>query len=173
MRGAVSPGERAAAVGRTRRDRGGPGGANGFAPRAELELDWLLDGPETGTRWRGYVVGMRDEVVSLSRFGPARRRERRERRERALAELVPGTRRIGRVFGTGGALAAFEDGLVTGLVPRPALSTPAGARIAADTRQRFQVVSVPANRDELGIDIHLWPVPPERLPAASRRPSAA
>jgi ribosomal protein S1 len=135
------------------------GGARGFAARRELELDWLLAGPQSGSRWRGYVVEMGDAVVRLSVFPPGTRARRASRRERALAAIESGMPLSGRVVaaGSGGALVALGDGLVTGLVPAPAMRSPLGTRVVPDAELMFRVVGRPSDPGDQEVDVHLWP----------------
>jgi ribosomal protein S1 len=135
------------------------GGARGFAPRRELELDWLLEEPERGIRWRGYVIEMSETALVLSRFGQEARRERAERREAELAELEVGGVATGRVLAVDerGALVAFGDGLVCGAVPRPGIASPAGRRLRAGEEAAFKVVD--RRRTSRDADVVLWPAP--------------
>lgn len=139
------------------------GGAQGIAPRQELDLDWLLAGPRPGRRFRGYVTAIEDEVVMLSRFGREQRRRRAQRREAALAamtgqldEPVERGSLPGLVLTTGeeGALVALEDGLITGLVPALALAS--RPYVTAGRRLQFRVIGQPQD-PERGIDVLLWP----------------
>ncbi|HEY6779570.1 MAG TPA: hypothetical protein VI111_01375 [Thermoleophilaceae bacterium] len=141
------------------------GGGRGFAPRRELELDWLLEGPQPGSRWRGYVVEMGDAIVRMSSFAPSTRARRASRRERALAALAVGMILGGRVLatGSGGALVCFGDGLVTGLVPAPALKSRLGATLVPDREVSFRIVGRPSDPEDREVDVYLWP-----LPAAAR-----
>lgn len=136
------------------------GGGRGFAPRRELELDWLLDGPLPGSRWRGYVVEMGDAIVRMSSFAPGTRARRASRRERALAALDNGMTLNGRVIasGSGGALVVFGDGLVTGLVPAPALRSRLGATLVPDRELAFRIVGRPSDPEDREVDIYLWPL---------------
>jgi ribosomal protein S1 len=135
------------------------GGARGFAPRRELELDWLLEEPERGVRWRGYVIEMSESKLLLSRFGQEARREREERREAELEALSVGGVVDGRVLGIDerGALVALGDGLICGAVPRPALASPAGRRLSEGAEASFTVVGRRAA--ERDADVVLWPAP--------------
>jgi ribosomal protein S1 len=137
------------------------GGGRGFAPRRELDLDWLLEGPLPGSRWRGYVVEMGDAIVRLSAFAPGTRARRASRRERALTALSCGMILSGRVIaaGSGGALVAFGDGLVTGLVPAPALRSRLGTQVRPDRELSFRVVGRPSDPEDREVDVHLWPLP--------------
>ena len=139
------------------------GGVEGFAPRRELELDWLLAGPELGSRFRGYVTAIGDAVVSLSRFGPRQRSERTRRRATLVATLAvrldePAARSVvcGLVLAIGeeGALVSLEDGLIEGLVPGLAL----GRRdhIVEGRHLRFRVIGRPQEPDR-DLDLLLWP----------------
>lgn len=138
------------------------GGARGFAPRRELELDWLLAGPEHGSRFRGYVTEVGDAVVLLSRYSPAQRAERARRRETSLAAMTEGLfERVeravvsGLVLSTGvhAAVVALEDGLITGLVPGLALDS--RRHIAAGRRLDFRVIGRPEEPDR-DLDVLLW-----------------
>lgn len=141
------------------------GGAEGFAPRSELELDWLVAGPEPGRLFRGYVTTVGDGLVSLSRYGPRRRVKRARRRAASLAAMTerldePVDRAVvsGLVLATGedGAIVALEDGLIAGFVP--ALALESRPHIAAGRTLDFRVVGQPEEpgRD---IDVLLWPEP--------------
>jgi ribosomal protein S1 len=141
------------------------GGANGFAPRGELELDWLVAGPEPGQRFRGYVTAVGDGLVSLSRYGPRRRVKRAERRAAALGAMTerldaPVDRAVvsGLVLTTGenGAVVALENGLIAGFVPGLALD--ARPHIAAGRTLDFRVIGRPDEPDR-DIDVLLWPAP--------------
>jgi ribosomal protein S1 len=141
------------------------GGAQGFAPRQELGLDWMLAGAELGQRFSGYVTGVEDTAVLLSRFGRRQRRRRDRRREAALASLTtgleqPGERQVvrGLVLSTGeqGALVALEDGLITGLVP--ALALQSRPHVAVGRTLEFRVIGRPRDRSR-NIDVLLWPQP--------------
>jgi ribosomal protein S1 len=135
------------------------GGGRGFAPRRELDLDWLLAGPLPSSRWQGYVVEVGDAIVRLSAFGPSTRARRDSRRERTLAALELGMTIPGRVVaaGAGGALVAHGDGLLAGLVPAPALRSPLGLRVVPDSRLSFRVVGRPSDPDDREVDLHVWP----------------
>ncbi len=137
------------------------GGGRGFAPRRELELDWLLEGPVPGSRWRGYVVEMGDAIVRMSSFTPNTRARRASRRARALAALGNGMSLSGRVLatGSGGALVAFGDGLLTGLVPAPALRSRIGRALQPDRELSFRVVGRPTDPEDREVDLYLWPLP--------------
>lgn len=137
------------------------GGARGFAARRELELDWLLEGPVSGSRWRGYVVELGDAIVRLSAYPPGTRARRVSRRERALEAIETGMTLSGRVVAAGanGGLISLGDGLVTGLVPAPAMRSPLGRRVVPDAQLPFRVVGRPADPGEEEVDVHLWPRP--------------
>jgi S1 RNA binding domain len=145
------------------------GGAQGFAPRRELDIEWMLDQLadehfKRGERWRGYVVDIAGgQVPILSQFGSTMRASRQRRREAALAELSPGDDVVGTVVatGSGGALVAFAGGLVTGLVSRRALATPIGWSLVPGTDQTFRVLARVDDPDDEGedIDLRLWPAP--------------
>lgn len=139
------------------------GGAQGIAPRQEVDLDWLLAGPKPGGRFRGYVTAMEGDLVLLSRFGHEQRRRRAQRRESALAgmtadmdEPVQRGALPGLVLSTGdeGALVALEDGLITGLVP--ALALESRPQLAAGRRAHFRVMGQPEDPAR-GVDVLLWP----------------
>ncbi len=144
------------------------GGGRGFAPRRELELDWLLEGPVPGSRWRGYVVEMGDAIVRMSSFTPNTRARRASRRARALAALSEGMTLNGRVLatGSGGALVTFGDGLLTGLVPAPALRSRVGATLQPDRELAFRVVGRPSDPEDREVDLFLWPLPRAARPHA-------
>lgn len=133
-------------------------GARGFIPLTELSSEALLVAPEPGSAWWGYAIGMADTGPLLSHHDPAARGTRAQSRERMLAELVPGRVASGRVLRTdaAGALVTFADGVVWGHVPRPALRSPAGRRLARGGRADFRVLG----RDP-GDPTHLqlWPAP--------------
>lgn len=139
------------------------GGAQGIAPRQEVDLDWLLAGPKPGGRFRGYVTAMEGDLVLLSRFGHEQRRRRAQRRESALAgmtaemdEPVQRGALPGLVLSTGdeGALVALEDGLITGLVP--ALALESRPQLTAGRRAHFRVMGQPEDPAR-GVDVLLWP----------------
>jgi hypothetical protein len=141
------------------------GGAQGFAPREELGLDWMLAGAELGQRFSGYVTGVEDTSVLLSRFGRRQRRRRDRRREAALARLTAGLDQPGErepvpglvlTSGEQGALVALEDGLITGLVP--ALALQSRPYLTAGRSLRFRVIGRPRDRSR-NIDVLLWPQP--------------
>lgn len=141
------------------------GGAKAFAPRSELDLEWLVAGAEPGLRVRGYVIAVGDALVSLSLYGPRRRVKRARRRATALAAM---TERLhdqvdravvsGLVLATGedGAVVALEGGLIAGFVPGLALDS--RPRIAAGSTLEFRVIGRPEEPDR-DIDVLLWPEP--------------
>jgi ribosomal protein S1 len=141
------------------------GGAKAFAPRSELDLDWLVAGPAPGLRFRGYVTAVGDALVSLSLYGPRRRVKRAERRAAALAAMTdrldePVGRAVvsGRVLSTGedGAVVALEDCLITGFVPGLALES--RPHIVAGSTHAFRIIGRPEEPDR-DIDVLLWPEP--------------
>ncbi len=113
---------------------------------------------------------MGDAIVRLSAFAPGTRARRASRRERALASLSCGMTLSGRVIaaGSGGALVAFGDGLVTGFVPAPALRSRLGTQVQPDRELPFRVVGRPSDPEDREVDVHLWPLPE----AARLRPHA-
>ena len=140
-------------------------GRQGIVPRHEMELDWLLAGPEPGRRFSGYVTAMEDPMVMLSRFGGRKRRQRAQRRETALEKMTagleePGERDVvpGLVLTADeqGALVALEEGLVTGLVP--ALALESRPYLTAGRRLYFRVIGRPQEPGRQ-IDVLLWPQP--------------
>ena len=114
-----------------------------------------------GSRWRGYVVEMGDAIVRMSSFTPNTRARRASRRARALAALGDGMSLSGRVLatGSGGALVAFGDGLLTGLVPAPALRSRIGRALQPDRELSFRVVGRPTDPEDREVDLYLWPLP--------------
>ena len=139
------------------------GGAKAFAPRNELDLDWLVAGPGPGLRFRGYVTAVGDALVSLSSYGPRRRDKRAARRAAALGEMTerldePVDRAVvsGLVLATGedGAVVALEHGLIAGFVPGLALES--RPHIAAGSTHEFRVIGRPEEPDR-DIDVLLWP----------------
>ena len=137
------------------------GGGRGFAPRRELELDWLLEGPLPGSRWRGYVVEMGDAIVRMSASRRGRARGAPAGASARWRRSSEGMTLSGRVIatGSGGALVVFGDGLVTGLVPAPALRSRLGATLRPDRELTFRVVGRPSDPEDREVDLYLWPLP--------------
>jgi hypothetical protein len=141
------------------------GGAHGFLPRQEMELEWLLATPEPGRPFAGYVTASDDPQVTLSRYGRRQRRRRARRRETALAAMTarldePGDREVvpGLVLTTDeqGALVALEDGLISGLVPR--LAVESRPYLTAGRSLDFRVIGRPEDPGR-HVDVLLWPQP--------------
>jgi ribosomal protein S1 len=141
------------------------GGVRGFAPRRELELDWLLAGAKPGRRFRGYVTAVGDALVSLSAYGPRQRDARAKRRAESIAAMTarldePAERAVvsGLVLATEpeGALVALEDGLISGFVPGLALDS--RPYVLAGRTLDFRVIGRP-DRADRDLDVLLWPEP--------------
>ena len=131
-------------------------GARGYAPLTELPPDVLLAGAEPGSPWHGFVTGMTDTSPLLSQFPVRIREHRAQQRERLLDELRPGRVTSGRVIRAGaeGALVTFDDGLVWGTVPRAALRSPVGRRLAEGMPAHFHVL---AYAEPDAVALRLWP----------------
>jgi ribosomal protein S1 len=138
-------------------------GARGVAPLDELAPEGLLSQLEPGDAWHGYAIGMTDTGPLLSHFTASARAQRARAREQILCEFMPGAIRTGLVVRAAaeGVLVAFEGGLVWGSVPRAALRSPAGRRLARGCSASFRVL---ASDSSSAGDLELWP---------SARPSGA
>ncbi len=131
-------------------------GARGFVPLTELPPDSLLEGAEPGNPWRGYVRGVTDTSPLLSQYPVRIRKHRARQREQLLAIMLPGLVETGRLISTSaeGALVAFADGLAWGAVPRAALHSPAGRRLARGTPAQFRILE---RTGQGTVALWLWP----------------